>query len=92
MGCPAQPPGSATTRVFRPLLTAGSSLKGAFMTTTNASPLPNANPTSPVASIDSQHVRVAYSPSEIEHRYGKQVHILRDPLALAMLGKLCQRA
>lgn len=61
------------------------------MTTTNASPLPNANPMSPVASIDSQHVRVAYSPSEIEHRYGKQVHILRDPLALAMLGKLCQK-
>lgn len=40
---------------------------------------------------DIQHASTPYSPSEIEHRYGKNVHILRDPLALSMLGKLCQK-
>ncbi len=40
---------------------------------------------------DCQHTTVAYAPCEIAHRYGSNVHILRDPLALAMLGKLCQK-
>ena len=40
---------------------------------------------------DSQHASVCYLPSEMSHRYGKKVHILRDPLALAMLAKLCQK-
>ncbi len=28
-------------------------------------------------------------PREIEHRYGETVHVLNDPLALALLNKLC---
>jgi uracil phosphoribosyltransferase len=31
---------------------------------------------------------VPYRPSEIEHRYGQNVHILADPLALTMLARL----
>lgn len=45
----------------------------------------------PPIAVDCQHATVAYAPCEIAHRYGKNVHILRDPLALAMLGKLCQK-
>jgi uracil phosphoribosyltransferase len=40
---------------------------------------------------DSQFQTVVYAPSELEHLYGPQVHILRDPLALSLLGKLCQQ-
>lgn len=40
---------------------------------------------------DSQFSSLEYSPCEIEHRYGKQIHILRDPLALSLLAKLCQK-
>ncbi|HEY3353689.1 MAG TPA: uracil phosphoribosyltransferase [Polyangia bacterium] len=40
---------------------------------------------------DVQHVRVAFRLSEIEHRYGDEVHILADPLSLMLLGKLCAR-
>lgn len=40
---------------------------------------------------DCQFKTVAYTPSEIEHRYGPQVHILRDPLSLSLLAKLCQK-
>jgi len=38
---------------------------------------------------DSQFATVSYKPCEIEHRYGDSVHILRDPLALLLLAKLC---
>ena len=40
---------------------------------------------------DSQFRTVSYTPSEIEHRYGPRVHILRDPLSLSLLAKLCQK-
>lgn len=40
---------------------------------------------------DCQFKTVAYTPSEIEHRYGPRVHILRDPLSLTILAKLCQK-
>lgn len=40
---------------------------------------------------DCQFKTVSYSPSEIEHRYGPRVHILRDPLSLSLLAKLCQK-
>ncbi len=34
---------------------------------------------------------MAFRPSEIEHRYGSNVHILADPLSLTLLAKLCRR-
>ena len=40
---------------------------------------------------DCQFTSVPYSPSEISHRYGDAVHILRDPLSLSLLAKLCAR-
>lgn len=40
---------------------------------------------------DTQFASLRYNPCEIEHRYGDQVHILRDPLALALLSKLCAK-
>lgn len=40
---------------------------------------------------DCQFTTVPYNPCEIEHRYGKSVHILRDPLSLTMLAKLCAK-
>lgn len=40
---------------------------------------------------DMQHRSIRYTPSEIEHRYGPQVHILSDPLALTQLAKLCAK-
>jgi uracil phosphoribosyltransferase len=40
---------------------------------------------------DVQFKSLRYWPREIEHRYGKNVHILLDPLALTMLAKLCQK-
>jgi uracil phosphoribosyltransferase len=40
---------------------------------------------------DCQWKTVSYAPSEIGHRYGPRVHILRDPLALSLLAKLCQK-
>lgn len=40
---------------------------------------------------DIQHRSLAYRPAEIEHRYGSQVHILADPLALTMLGRVCEK-
>lgn len=33
---------------------------------------------------------LAYRAPEIAHHYGPQVHILRDPLALTLLARLCQ--
>lgn len=40
---------------------------------------------------DCQFASLGYRPCEIEHRYGAQVHILKDPLSLTMLSKLCAR-
>lgn len=44
-----------------------------------------------VMTADRQYQSVSYRPSELEHRYGPSVHILRDPLALSLLAKLCHR-
>lgn len=41
--------------------------------------------------VDRQFVSLSYTPCEIEHRYGPQVHILKDPLALCLLAKLCAK-
>jgi uracil phosphoribosyltransferase len=41
--------------------------------------------------VDIQHSQVTFRLSEIEHRYGAAVHVLADPLSLALLGKLCAR-
>jgi uracil phosphoribosyltransferase len=38
---------------------------------------------------DCQFQSMSYSPCEIAHRYGSMVHILRDPLSLSLLAKLC---
>lgn len=38
---------------------------------------------------DRQYQSVHYRPCEFDHRYGSSVHILRDPLALSLLAKLC---
>lgn len=40
---------------------------------------------------DCQFNTVPYTPSEVFHRYGSRVHILRDPLSLSLLAKLCQK-
>lgn len=40
---------------------------------------------------DVQHRSLAYRPPEIEHRYGKNVHIVADPLALTMLARVCEK-
>ena len=40
---------------------------------------------------DAQYGRLRYAPPEIEHRYGANVHILADPLALTLLGTLCEK-
>ncbi len=61
------------------------------MTLARSSPNSDLDLAASSIAMDCQHATVAYSPSEIAHRYGKNVHILRDPLALAMLGKLCQK-
>lgn len=37
---------------------------------------------------DSQFNQVTFSPSEIEHRYGDNVHILSDPFCLTLLTRL----
>lgn len=37
---------------------------------------------------DSQHQKLSYSPSVIEHLYGKNVHLLSSPLMLSLLAKL----
>ena len=40
---------------------------------------------------DHAYDTVSFRLSEIEHRYGKHVHILADPLALTQLAKLCSK-
>jgi uracil phosphoribosyltransferase len=37
---------------------------------------------------DIQHQRIAFKPSEIDHEYGKNVHIISSPLMLTYLTKL----
>jgi uracil phosphoribosyltransferase len=45
----------------------------------------------PTPAADCQFTSVPYSPCEVTHRYGPMVHILRDPLSLSLLAKLCAR-
>jgi uracil phosphoribosyltransferase len=40
---------------------------------------------------DVQFRSLPYRPCEIVHRYGERVHILGDPLSLAMLARLCAK-
>ncbi len=40
---------------------------------------------------DQAYQKVPYQISEIEHRYGKQVHILSDPFLLTHLATLCSK-
>ncbi len=40
---------------------------------------------------DVQFQSLPYRPCEIVHRYGERVHILADPLSLAMLARLCAK-
>ena len=54
------------------------------MTLARSSPNSDLDLAASSIATDCQHATVAYSPSEIAHRYGKNVHILRDPLALAI--------
>jgi len=42
-----------------------------------------------MTTADCQFTQVPYTPSEIQHHYGPKVHILRDPLSLSLLAKLC---
>src|SRR6188768_2213168 len=38
---------------------------------------------------DRQFEKVEFRLSEIEHRYGKNVHVLSDPYLLSLLARLC---
>src|SRR5438477_11479588 len=40
---------------------------------------------------DHTYDRVQYRPPQLEHRYGPNVHILADPLAITQLAKLCAK-
>jgi uracil phosphoribosyltransferase len=40
---------------------------------------------------DIQHRSVRYKLSEVEHRYGQNVHILSDPIALTHLARICAK-
>ena len=40
---------------------------------------------------DSQFERIRYRPPGVEHRYGDNVHILADPLALTLLARVCEK-
>jgi uracil phosphoribosyltransferase len=48
-------------------------------------------PHQPPNDADRQWRTIAFRPSEIEHRYGPNVHILCDPLSLTMLARLCAK-
>jgi hypothetical protein len=37
---------------------------------------------------DQQYIGTSFAPQEIEHRYGQNVHILKDPFALSHLARL----
>jgi uracil phosphoribosyltransferase len=41
--------------------------------------------------MDVQYDGLVYRPPEIVHKYGAPVHILADPLALNLLGRLCNK-
>src|SRR5919106_1159090 len=41
---------------------------------------------------DHTYDRVQYRPPQLEHRYGPNVHVLADPLALTQLARLCATA
>jgi uracil phosphoribosyltransferase len=45
----------------------------------------------PIHHADVQFHSLPYRPCEIPHRYGDNVHILGDPLSLAMLARLCAK-
>ncbi len=45
----------------------------------------------PKLPADVQFQSLPYRPCEITHRYGDKVHILGDPLSLAMLARLCAK-
>jgi uracil phosphoribosyltransferase len=45
----------------------------------------------PKLPADVQFQSLPYRPCEIAHRYGDKVHILADPLSLAMLARLCAK-
>ena len=40
---------------------------------------------------DHAYDRIPYRPPQLEHRYGSNVHILADPLALTQLARLCAK-
>ncbi len=40
---------------------------------------------------DIQHEQLGYRSPEIAHRYGENVHILGDPLALTILARVCEK-
>lgn len=41
--------------------------------------------------IETAYAKSAYTPVEIPHKYGPNVHLLDDPLALTQLARLCAR-
>ncbi len=41
--------------------------------------------------LDVQHTKRNFFLSEVEHDYGKNVHIISDPVALTMLARVCSR-
>jgi hypothetical protein len=41
---------------------------------------------------DSQFDHMSYRLSELEHRYGPQIHLLADPFLLSLLAQLCAEA
>lgn len=46
----------------------------------------------PKLPADVQFQSLPYRPCEILHRYGERVHILGDPLSLAMLARVCAKS
>jgi uracil phosphoribosyltransferase len=48
-------------------------------------------PSSEKLAADVQFQHLPYRPCEIAHRYGDKVHILGDPLSLAMLARVCAK-
>jgi uracil phosphoribosyltransferase len=52
---------------------------------------PPASSPDPKLPADVQFQSLPYRPCEIVHRYGPRVHILGDPLSLAMLARVCAK-
>ena len=50
--------------------------------------MPPTEGAAPSAPVDEHYRRLDYRPAEIVHRYGEGVHLLADPLCLAMLARL----